>query len=94
MLTKETYIEQMKMQLDDWNAEIDELEIKAAKATGLARKKCRAEIVKLHRQSHLLADKLDQIKSANEDSWESVVEGVEEMRASVVRSFHYLQSQL
>jgi hypothetical protein len=94
MSTRETYIAKMKLQLDEFNAAIDELEIKAGKATGIARKKYRAEMVMVHRQAQLFLGKLDELKSSSEDAWVDLAAGVDKTREAFVHSFHNLQSQL
>jgi uncharacterized alpha-E superfamily protein len=83
----------MKLQLDELNAAMDELETKAQEAKADARDKYKAEMLKLRHQSELAVDKLDELKSATEDSWENLIAGTEKVRDAFVHSFHYFKSQ-
>lgn len=94
MKNRDQYIAKMKLQLDELNAAMNELETKAQDAKQDAREKYKAEMAKLRQQSQLALDKLDELKAAGEDSWESLVAGTEKVRDAFVHSFHYFKSQL
>lgn len=68
MSKRDAYIEKMKDQLDDLNAKMSELEAKAQEAKDDARAKYKEEMKKLSKQSKLAIAKLDEIKSAGEDT--------------------------
>jgi hypothetical protein len=94
MSNRAAYIAKMKLQLDEWNTAMTELEVKARKAKEDVRDKYTAEMSKLRQQSQLAKDKLDELKAAGEDSWESLVAGTEKVRDAFIHSFHYFKSQL
>jgi hypothetical protein len=94
MSNRDTYISKMKLQLDEWNAALDELEAKAREAKEDARDRYTIEMSKLRQQSQLAIDKLDELKAASEESWESLVAGTEKVRDAFIHSFHYFKSQL
>jgi len=94
MSKRDAYIEKMKEQLDDLNSKMSELEAKAQEAKDDARAKYKEEMKKLSKQSRLAVAKLDEIKSAGEDTWESMVTEMEKVRDAFKHSFNYFKSQL
>lgn len=94
MATKDAYIAKMKIQLDELNTTMEELDAKADHAKEEAREKYKAEIVKLRHQSKLALGKLDEMRIASENTWQDMVEGTEKVRDAFVNSFHYFKSQI
>jgi hypothetical protein len=94
MTTRDAYIAKMRVQLDELNANIDKLEARAKKARKDARDGHRAERDKLHEQSKLAVAKLDQLRTAGEESWETMVAEMEKVRDAFIHSFSYFKSQL
>ena len=94
MTSKDAYIEKMKTQLDELNGSMDELEAKAQEAKEDARDKYQAEMAKLHKQSKLALEKLDELKAAGDDTWQNMFAETEKVRDAFVHSFHYFKSQL
>ena len=94
MSKRDAYIEKMKDQLDELNAKMSELEAKAQEAKDEARTKYNEEMKKLSKQSKLAIAKLEEIKSAGEDTWESMVTEMEKVRDAFKHSFNYFKSQL
>jgi ATP/maltotriose-dependent transcriptional regulator MalT len=84
----------MKLQLDELNATMSELETRTKEATEEARDKYKAEIGKLRQQSQLVIDKLDELKAAGEESWKDLVAGTEKVRDAFIHSYHDFRSQL
>jgi ATP/maltotriose-dependent transcriptional regulator MalT len=94
MSNRDMYFAKMKLQLDEWNAALNELEAEAQKAKEEMRGRYKAEMSELRQQSQLAIDKLDELKAASEESWESLVAGTEKVRDAFIHSFHYFKSQL
>ena len=94
MSKRDAYIEKMKDQLDELNSKMSELEAKAQEAKDDARAKYNEEMKKLSKQSKLAVAKLEEIKSAGEDTWESMVAEMEKVRDAFKHSFNYFKSQL
>ena len=94
MSKRDAYIEKMKDQLDELNAKMSKLEAKAQEAKDEARTKYNEEMKKLSKQSKLAIAKLEEIKSAGEDTWESMVTEMEKVRDAFKHSFNYFKSQL
>jgi ribosome recycling factor len=94
MNKKEIYIAKIKAELDKLNLTMDELGSKAHDARIEARQQYEEEMSKLRHQSKLALAKLDDLKQASEDTWESMVAEVDKMRDAFTHSFHYFQSQV
>lgn len=94
MSKRDAYVAKMKLQLDELNSNIDELEAKAKEAKDDARDKYKEEMSKLRRQSELAVAKLDELKAVGEDKWEAVVAEMEKIRDAFIHSFNYFKSQL
>lgn len=94
MSKRDTYIAKMKSQLDDLNRSMDEIEKKADEAKADAKEKYQEELGKLRSQSKLAISKLDEMKAAGEESWESMTDSMEKVRDAFTHSFHYFQAQL
>ena len=95
MTTKKSiYIEKMKTQLDELNASMNKLDAKTQEAKADARDMYQEEMGKLRQQSKLAVAKLDEIKLAGEESWETMVTEMEKVRDAFTHSFHYFKSQV
>jgi len=94
MSAREAYVERMKLQLAELDAEIDVLEVKARGAKEEARAKYDKETSKLRLQHTLAVAKLDELDAAGGDVWEAMTMEVEKMRDAFVHSVNYFKSQL
>lgn len=94
MSKRDAYIAKMKLQLDELNVKMNDLEAMAQEAKADVRDKYREEMKKLRHQSKLAVAKLDEIKAAGESSWETMVAEMEKMRDAFIHSFHYFKSQI
>ena len=91
---KSVYIEKMKTQLDELNANMNTLEAKAEEAKDDARALYKKEMAKLRHQSEVAKGKLDDMKVASEDTWDAMVTEMEKVRDAFVHSFNYFKSQV
>lgn len=94
MSKRDEYIEKMKLQLDELDAKMDKLEAKAKVAKEDMRAKYKEEMVVLREKSRLAKGKLQEVKAAGEDKWDSVVTEMEKVRDAVIHSYNYFKSQL
>lgn len=94
MTKKSVYIEKMKTQLDELNASMNTLEAKTQEAKADARDMYLQEMAKLRHQSKLAVAKLDDMKVATEETWETMVAEMEKVRDAFTHSFHYFKSQI
>ena len=70
MSKKNEYVDKMKMQLDDWNKDIDTLQVKANLAKAELKVKYNEQIAELRKRRQEGERKLNEIKAAADDSWE------------------------
>ena len=94
MTTRATYIDKMKLQLDELDAKMATLELKASDAKESAHDKYLEEMAKLRHQSTLAKGKLADLKLAGEDKWDNMVADMDKVRDAFKHSFNYFKSQL
>lgn len=94
MSNRDEYIEKIKAQLDELNEKMDELEAKAQDAKDDAYAKYQQEMGKLSKQAKLAVAKLQELKTAGEDTWTATVTEMEKIRDAFKHSFNYFKSQL
>ena len=94
MTQRDLYVEKMKLQLDELNAKMTELEAQAHKAKDDARDRYTQEIRKLRHHSAEALAKLDQVKASSADTWATMVADMEKLRDAFTHSFHYFKSQV
>ena len=94
MSKRDEYTEKMKQQLDGLNAQLKELEAKGETAQAEFLEKHAEQITQLREHYVAALAKLDEVKSASEDKWESVVTEGEKIHKAFVHSFNYFKSQL
>ena len=51
-------------------------------------------MAKLQKQSDLAKAKLEEMQTASEDAWDTMVAEMEKVRDAFVHSFHYFKSQV
>jgi len=84
---KELYQQKMRAQLDEWKAEIQKLEAKAAGARADVQLEMNRHIRTLKNKIEEGRTKLSALSGATEDAWESVKEGAESTWNSLKASF-------
>ena len=95
MTTKRTeYTEKMKTQLDALNARIDSLEKSANDVKADMRESYAAEVAKVRHQSKLAKKKMEDLRTASEESWDKVVTEMDKINDAFVHSFNYFKSQV
>lgn len=94
MASRSEYIEQMKSQLDKLNAKLDEMDAKKDAMSAEAAKKVDEQMAELRVQSKNAHAKMNEIKDAGDDKWESLVAEGERVQKAFAQSFNYLKSQL
>ena len=94
MSKRDAYVANIKLQLDELNAKLDQLAAKAHEAKAEALDKYKQEMTLLRHQSKLAAAKLEELKAASEATWETMVTEMEKLHDAFTHSFHYFKSQL
>jgi hypothetical protein len=94
MLSREAYIAKMKVQLDEFDAKMDELEAQAKAAKAGAQGKYDEEMARLRKQAILAKAKVEELKAAGADRWDAMVVETEKVRDAFVHAVNYFKSQL
>ncbi|MBK7615695.1 MAG: hypothetical protein IPJ08_14990 [Burkholderiales bacterium] len=94
MTSRDTYVAKMKLQLDEMNSKMTEMEGKAKVARSEARDAYRAEIDKLHEHSKQALGKLDELGKAGEATWEAMVVEMDKVRDAFVHSFQDFKARI
>jgi len=84
----------MKQQLDALNTQLAELEAKGESAQKEFREKNQEQIAQVREHYHSALKKMDEVKAASEDKWESLVGEGEKVYKAFVHSLNYFKSQL
>jgi uncharacterized coiled-coil DUF342 family protein len=77
MKNREEYIDKLAAQLKEWSAKIDELESKARAATVDAKAEYEKQIVQIKNKRDEAAGKLQELRSASADAWDTLKAGAE-----------------
>lgn len=94
MSNRDVYIAKMKLQLDELNIQMGKAEARAKEAREDVRDKYKEEMAKLRAQSQLAVAKLEELQTAGETSWDSMVTEMEKIRDAFTHSFSYFKSQV
>lgn len=94
MSKRDIYVEKMKTQLDQLNTKMDNLQAGAEEAKAEAKDKYKEEMAKLRHQSKLAKGKLEELKAAGEDTWETLASEMDKLGDAFKHSFNYFKSQV
>jgi chromosome segregation ATPase len=87
MMTREQYVEQMKKQLDEWNAKLGKLEEEVKKAQVNVKTRYEAQIKALALQRDETVKRLNETRTASQAAWKEVSKGVEAAWKTMQSSF-------
>lgn len=90
MPQKTEYIAKMEQQLEKLNLKMTDLAADAQTAKEEARDAYKEKMTKLRQQSKVAATKLEELKTASEDTWGTMVTDMEKMHDSFTHSFFSL----
>lgn len=83
MTGRHEYIDKLKDKLDEWDADIDELEARAQNAKAELKYELEDQITSLKLKRDIAKLKLSEIKDASEEAWEDIKAGAEEAWSDV-----------
>jgi chromosome segregation ATPase len=83
MSERDAYLQKLKGQLDEWNADIDKLEARAAQASGEAKLKMEQQMTSLRQQRAEAKARLTEVQGATDDAWEQLKKGLDDAWASL-----------
>lgn len=94
MENRNEYVESLKKKLDEWNAQIDELEVKAKLAEMENRSKYESQLSKLKKQREEIREKIDQMQQSSGKAYEELRKGVEGAWEILGDAYNKAKSQL
>ena len=94
MSKREEFVEAMKRQLDEMNVQIDDLEAKVKAEQEKFGAKYDEQMQQLRASSKAVKKKIEEIRAAGDERWESLVVEGEKIQKALVHSFNYFKSQL
>ena len=94
MTSRDTYVAKMKLQLDELNDRLSEMEAKAKVTRAEVSAGYRADMERLHAQSREAVGKLEELRQAGEDSWESLVAEADKLRQAFSHAFSDFQTHM
>lgn len=94
MSKRDEFIEKLKQQLDELNADLNNLEAKAAAGREQLGKTYDTQVASLRASAASLRGKIDELRSAGDEKWDALVAEAEKVQKAAVRSFNYFKSQL
>jgi hypothetical protein len=78
MNSRDQYVRKMQAKLDEWNAEIDALAVKAGRAAAELKLEYDEQIVALKAKQVVARQKLGELQQASEIAWEDLKAGIDQ----------------
>lgn len=92
MSNRDEYVEKLKTQLDEWNAEVTKWEAKTKAAQASMRAEYERQLAAFRRQRDQATQQLQQVQSAAGDAWIELARGADEAWAKMHEAFEKAQS--
>lgn len=94
MTARETYVENMKLELDELNDRLSSFETKVTHARQDARDRYVAELAKLRGHSQDAIAKWEELQASSEQSWHQWVSDMDRTRDAFIHAFHDFRARL
>jgi DNA anti-recombination protein RmuC len=85
--TRDAYVERLKAQLDDWNAQIDKLEARARQADAETRVEYEKQIEALRSRRDDMQNRLEDLRDAAGDAWRDLQKGADDAWEEIKAAF-------
>lgn len=85
--TKDAYIGKLKLQLDQWSADIDAMEARARQADADLKGAYQDKLEELRYQKTLAHGRIIELQNAADDAWEQISRGSESIWETVKKTF-------
>jgi hypothetical protein len=93
MTQRDEYVEKLKKQLDDWNAEAAKWEAKAKAAQAGMRADYEKQLAAFRRQRDQALGQMQQIQAASGEAWQELVRGTDDAWAKMREAVEKARSQ-
>ncbi|MCB5184535.1 hypothetical protein LG201_04890 [Methylobacillus gramineus] len=87
MSLKDAYVEKLKVQLDEWSADIDVLEAKVRQADAELRIKYDEQVIVLKEKRDEAKVKLAEVQSSAGEAWQELKKGSDEAWETIKHAF-------
>jgi len=77
MEDKNSYLQKLAQQLQDWDKEMDDLRLKADQAKTGAKSEFKKQLDELRAKKEVAQNKFDELQRSGDEAWEEVKEGLE-----------------
>lgn len=78
MKQREVYLHKLQTQMDEWNAALDQLKDRAEQVEADAKADYDGQINDLQHKQYIVQKKLEELRQASDDAWESLKFDVED----------------
>lgn len=85
---KDAYVEELKVKIDEWGAEIDKIQAKVE-----AGARWRKQIVELKARRHVLGEKIEELQKAGEKTWDEAKTRVDVARKALADAIETANSR-
>jgi len=93
MTTRDVFVENMKKQLDTWNAEITKFQAQADAAQADAKARLQEQLDEMHEQREKAVATLNEMQHAGEEAWDEMRKGSEDAWSALTEAFKRAQSK-
>ena len=89
---RDEYVEKLKKQLDQWNAEVSKWEAKAAQAQAGARAEYEKQLQAFRQQRDQALEHMRRVQAASGDAWVDLMRGADDAWARMRDAFNKARS--
>ncbi|AJD47979.1 hypothetical protein S7S_07815 [Isoalcanivorax pacificus W11-5] len=94
MATRQEYIDKLKNKLNEWDDDIDKLEIKARQANEDLRHQWESRRLELQEKRQDLSNRLDKLRHSADDTWTDMKKGIDDTWDAVTRGIKDMKDKL
>jgi lipid II:glycine glycyltransferase (peptidoglycan interpeptide bridge formation enzyme) len=92
MMNREEYVQKLKAQLDEWNAEAKKWEQKAQEAQAGMKAEYEKQLAHLNSQREQAMYQMKLLQSASQDAWQDMMKGADQAWKSMQEAFDRARS--
>jgi DNA anti-recombination protein RmuC len=94
MSRRDEFVNNLKEQIDRLNSQIDDLEARAEKASGDAKRVYEERMAQLREMARPIEDLLNRVRESGEKRWEQLEADAEKTYKAFKHSYNYFMSQM
>ncbi|KAF0809156.1 hypothetical protein A167_02070 [Alcanivorax sp. S71-1-4] len=94
MATRQEYIDKLKNKLNEWDNDIDTLEIKARQANEDLRHQWESRRLELQEKRQDLSNRLEKLRHSADDTWTDMKKGIDDTWDAVTRGIKDMKEKL